>query len=131
MEIAARDAAAVLDAVGQALGVWGFGPALVDDAVAEGVLAAFGPGADGGGGVVGVVVDVADFGVALRVRGREGGGQGGGGGAGEGGRVGVEDDLVVGADPAVVPEDDRGCLLPGGFGLAALVGAGGRDDVAA
>ena len=65
--IAAGDAAAVFDAVGQALGIGRFGPAFVDDAVAEGVLAAFGPGADGGGGVVGVVVDVADFGVAFRI----------------------------------------------------------------
>ena len=98
--------------------------------MAQGVLAAFGPGSDGAGGVVGVVVDVADFCFAFGVWGGDGGGESGGA-AGEGGRVGVEDDLVVGADPAVVPEDDGGGLLPGGFGLAALVGAGGRDDVAA
>lgn len=98
--------------------------------MAQGMLAPFGPGRGGGGGVVGIVVDVAYFGVAFRVWGWQGGGEGGGG-AGEGGRVGVEDDLVVGADPAVVPLDDCGCLFPGGFGLAALVGAGGEDDVPA
>ena len=39
--------------------------------------------------------------------------------------------MIVGADPAVVPQDHGGGLLPRGFGLAALVGASGRDDVAA
>lgn len=78
-------------------------------------------------GVVGVVEDIADDLVAEGVW---------WGWFGEvvdrgGGRVGVEDDLVVGADPAVVPLDDRGGLVPAGFVLAALVGGLGDDLVAA
>lgn len=74
-----------------------------------------------------VVVDIADLGVACRVRGWGFGERGHGGSGG----VGVEDDLVVRADPAVVPLDDGGGLVPAGFVLAALVGAVGDDNVAA
>jgi len=130
-------AAAVAQGLQQARGAGVLGPALVDDAVAQEVLGVVGvgPGCDGGVRVVGVVVDVADLDVAFGVRGGDGG-RGGEGGAGEGRGVGVEDDLVAGLDPGVVPLDDAGGLLPAGFGLAALVGGrvgvdGGGDDVAA
>ena len=65
--IVARHAAAVFDAIGQALVVRGLRPAFVDNAVAEGVLAPFGPGCDGGCSVVGVIVNVADFSVTFGI----------------------------------------------------------------
>ena len=130
LEVTGVDAAAVVDAVEEGGGFLVVGPALVQNAVAA-EFAIFGvlPGVDGGVSVVRVVVDVADFGVALGVWLRDGG-CGREGGAGQGGRVGVEDDLVVGADPAVVPLDDAGGLFPRGLVLPALVGVDGGDDVA-
>lgn len=44
--------------------------------------------------------------------------------------VGVEDDLIIRADPAVVPLDDGGGLHPAGFVLAALIGVFGDNAVA-
>lgn len=129
LEVARIGAAAVGERVEEAVGAFVFRPAFVDDAVAEHVVAAFGPGRNGRDGVVWVVIYVADFEVAHWVWRGHGGGHAGDGG-GERGRVGVEDDLVVWADPAVVPHDDGSRLLPGSFGLAALVCAICRDDVA-
>ena len=112
LEVAGVDAAAVVDAVEEGGGLLVVGPALVQDAVAaDFIVFAVLPRVDGGVGVVGVVVDVADLGVALGVRLRDVG-CGGEGGAGQRGWVGVEDDLVVRADPAVVPLDHAGGLFP-------------------
>lgn len=76
-------AAAVAQGLQQARRACVLGPALVDDAVAQEVLGVVGvgPGRDGGVRVVGVIVDVANLGVALGVRGGDGG-CGGEGGAG-------------------------------------------------
>ena len=130
LEVTGVDAAAVVDAVEEGGGFLVVGPALVHDAVAaEFAVFTVLPGVDGRVSVVGVVVDVADFGVALGIWLRDGG-RGREGGAGQGGWVGVEDDLVVGADPAVVPLDHAGGLFPRGLVLPALVGVDGCDDVA-
>ncbi len=77
-----------------------FGPAFVDDSVAGHIFCAFVPGGGWRGGVVWVIVDVTDFGVAFWVWGWRSGSSEGGGTASEGWRVGVKDDLVVGSDPA-------------------------------
>ena len=76
-----------------------------------------------------MVVDVAYFDVAFWVGGWDGSHLGGGL-AGQRRRVGVEDDLVSRLDPGGIPFDDAGGLLPAGFGLPALIGVGGGDDVA-
>lgn len=130
LEVTGVDAAAVVDAVEQCGGFLVVGPALVHDAVAEEfiVFPVVLPGGDGGVGVVRVIVDVADLAVAFGVWLRDGG-CGCEGGAGQGGWVGVEDDLVVRADPAVVPLDDAGGLFPGCLVLSALIGVDGGDHV--
>lgn len=86
--ITARYTAAIFDAIWQTLGTGAFRPALVDNAVAERVFATLGPGCDRGCGVVGIVVDVADFGVAFGVWCWNGRGQRSGG-ASKRRRVGV------------------------------------------
>lgn len=102
------------------------GPAFPNNLVA-GVVLRFGPVGPALFGVVRFFEDVANFDFAFGVWGWGFGEVGDGGGGG----VGVEDNLVVGADPAVVPLDDGGGLLPAGLVLAALVGTVGGDDVSA
>ena len=90
------------------------------------------PRLDGGESVIGFPEDVAYLVcvVALWIWLRDGGGHGCERVAGEGWRVGVEDDLVVGTDPAVVPDYYVGVLFPGRFVLPALMGSFGCDFVA-
>ena len=135
----------------EAGGIRVFGPALKLDAVAEQIFTdvGIGPGSCGRFGVVGIIEDIAHFGIAFGVGSGHGGGHGGGG-AGESGRVGDHDDLVVGTDPAlieesrsangsgrdgesgrltVVPLDHTVGLLPRCLCLSALVCVRGRDDI--
>lgn len=104
-----------------------FGPACLDDFVA-GIAFCFGPIWFPFVSVVRFVEDIADFGVAFWVRGWGFGEVASSGVAG--GRVCVEDDLVVRADPGVIPFYDGGGLVPACFMLAALVRSLGGDDVA-
>ena len=118
-------ATAIFNAIEQALVVRGLIPAFIDNAVAEGALASFGPGSIGRGCVVGVVIDVANFGIAFLVwlwYGRRRSGC-------EGRRISVEDDLIALDNPCIIPQFNRRGLLPRGFGLAALVGAVGCNNL--